>query len=403
MLNRLTVKAKLYLVIGFMALLLLTIGVMGLKGMRDSNTALGSVYQDRLKPTQQLAEIQYLMQQNIIQLDLGGMHDPRLPEHVLHDHPIQLHTNVVRENIKRISQVWDEYMRSELTKNEARLAAEYTEIRMEFVQQGLQKVISFFEAGDYQTGNMHLIQVTNPLFNRSVILAEQLLDLQNEVAAQQFEQQQAVYVMTRLWAVGMTLVGVALAVLMGWLLIRVIVNPLNRAVGYFTEIAKGNLNNHIVIDHQDEIGAVLKALQVMQDRLRSLVTEIKTSVESISTASQEIATGNIDLSQRTEEQASSLEETAASLEELTSTVRQNAESARQADQLAQGASNTASEGGEKARQMVVTMDAISASSNEIASIIKLINDIAFQTNILALNAAVEAARRRARAWFCCCC
>ncbi len=392
MLKHLKVKSKLFIVISFMAILLLLIGMMGLGGMKNSNTALGNVYQDRLRPTLQLAEIQYLMQQNIIQLNLASMHDTRLDEHVLHDHPITIHTDTVRENIKQIAQLWGEFMKSSLTDREALLAADYAKLRAGFVQEGLLATIKLLESGYFQQANIHTIEKTNPLFLSSVKVAEQLLELQRQVSFDLYENQQASYASTQLFAVMMIVVGIAIAAFLGWLLMSVIVNPLNRAVGYFNEIAKGNLNNHIIIEHQDEIGEVLAALQAMQDHLRGLVTEIKFSVDSINTASQEIASGNIDLSQRTEEQASSLEETAASLEELTSTVKQNADNAHHANQLAQSASNTAVEGGEQSRQMVETMVAISNSSNKIANIIKLIDDIAFQTNILALNAAVEAAR-----------
>lgn len=392
MLKRLTVKAKLTIVISFMALLLIIVGVMGLGGMRDSNTALGSVYQERLRPTLQLAEIQYLMQQNIIQLSLAGMHDPRLEEHRLHDHPIQQHTEQIKTNIQQISHLWKAYMASDLTPQEASLAADYEKLRQDFVEKGLLTTSKLLETGYFQMANVHMIENTNPLFLSSVTVAEQLLELQRQVSSELFENQQASYSTTQLLAVVMIVVGILFAAFLGWLLISVIVNPLNRAVGYFNEIAKGNLNNTIVIEHQDEIGEVLTALQTMQDHLRGLVTDIKASVDSISTAAQEIATGNLDLSQRTEEQASSLEETAASLEELTSTVMQNANNANQANQLALSASDTALDGGKKSRLVVATMQEISESSSKIASIIKLIDDIAFQTNILALNAAVEAAR-----------
>lgn len=392
MLKRLTIKYKIFIVISFMALLLLIIGMMGLGGMKNSNTALSQVYEDRLKPTLQLSEIQYLMQQNIIHLNLSSMHDPRLAEHTLHNHPISLHTDLIAENINKISRLWQDYMATELTPEEARLAADYDRLRIDFVQKGLQESVALFKAGKFEAGNTYMVKTTNPLFLASVSVANQLLDLQSRISAELFSKQQASYESIRWIAVSLIVAGILFAAFLGWLLISVIVNPLNRTVGYFNEIAKGNLNNDIVINHQDEIGFVLNALQVMQATLRELVVEIKTSVDSISTASQEIASGNVDLSQRTEEQASSLEETAASLEELTSTVKQNADNARQANQLAQSASNTAVKGGEKSRQVVVTMEAISASSNKIASIIKLIDDIAFQTNILALNAAVEAAR-----------
>ncbi len=100
----------------------------------------------------------------------------------------------------------------------------------------------------------------------------------------------------------------------------------------------------------------------------------------------------MNLSARTEDQASSLEETAAAMEELTATVRQNADNARLADQLAQSASTEAADGGKVVDEVITTMAAISAASNQIVNIIGVIDGIAFQTNILALNAAVEAAR-----------
>ncbi|MBE0505584.1 MAG: Tar ligand binding domain-containing protein [Marinospirillum sp.] len=392
MFNKISVKAKLIFVIGFLSLLLIIIGVLGVNGMADGNRRLESAYYDRLIPSQEIADIEYLMQANIIQLNLAGMHDLRLDEHVLHDHSIQLHTDQVRANIKRITELWDEYMQTNQTDHEARLAADFTRLRVEFVQQGLLPAVDLYEAGQYMDGNMHMIRVVIPAFNRAFAVASELLDLQLELGAQEFAVAEAAYERTRMIAIVVIILGVLLASLVGWLLIRAIVNPLNRAVGYFDEISAGNLNNKIVIDNDDEIGKVMVALQAMQTKLRELVTDIKASVDAITTASQEIAAGNTDLSQRTEEQASSLEETASSLEELTSTVKQNADNARQANQLAQSASETASTGGEKSRQVVATMEQISESSNKIADITTLIDGIAFQTNILALNAAVEAAR-----------
>ncbi|MEG1327392.1 MAG: methyl-accepting chemotaxis protein, partial [Janthinobacterium sp.] len=89
---------------------------------------------------------------------------------------------------------------------------------------------------------------------------------------------------------------------------------------------------------------------------------------------------------------SSLEQTASAMEELSSTVQQNADNARHASVLAVEAANIARDGGQAVGQVIHTMEAISASSAQIADIIGVIDMLAFQTNILALNAAVEAAR-----------
>ena len=178
----------------------------------------------------------------------------------------------------------------------------------------------------------------------------------------------------------------------GIFLTRSITRPLARAVGLAQQVASGDLTADIQVSSRDEVGDLLGALKIMNDSLRTTVSEVRSGTEAIVSASRQIATGNLDLSSRTEQQASSLEETASSMEELTSTVRQNADSARQASILASSASEIAVRGGEVVSQVVSTMASINASSKQIGDIIGVIDSIAFQTNILALNAAVEAAR-----------
>ncbi len=165
----------------------------------------------------------------------------------------------------------------------------------------------------------------------------------------------------------------------------------SEAVDIANRISTGDLTGRITLRNNDET-SLLHALQLMQDNLADLVSQVRTGTDTIATASAEIASGNLDLSSRTEEQASSLEETASSMEELTSTVRQNADNARQANQLAMTASGVAVKGGEVVSQVVTTMGDINDSARRIVDIIAVIDGIAFQTNILALNAAVEAAR-----------
>ena len=126
--------------------------------------------------------------------------------------------------------------------------------------------------------------------------------------------------------------------------------------------------------------------------LSEIVRRIDHAAGSIAVASREVAEGSLDLSERTEQQASSLEETAASMEQLAATVRSNADNAQQVNGYATEARTAASRGGEVAASAVEAMRRIEQSSQKIADIIGVIDEIAFQTNLLALNAAVEAAR-----------
>lgn len=157
-------------------------------------------------------------------------------------------------------------------------------------------------------------------------------------------------------------------------------------------IAQGDLTQQVTGDYAGTFGAIKDDTNHTVARLQELIGQIKASVDAISTAAGEIASGNSDLSQRTEEQASSLEETSSSMEQLTSTVKHTADNARQARQLALQAQNIAIDGGNKAKEAMSSMAAITASSEKVSNIITVIDGIAFQTNILALNAAVEAAR-----------
>jgi methyl-accepting chemotaxis protein len=177
-----------------------------------------------------------------------------------------------------------------------------------------------------------------------------------------------------------------------WRMMQQVGAALARSARVAREVAEGNLDVEVVVDRQDEIGDLQKALGAMRDSLSKTVSQVRSATESINVASSEIASGNQDLSARTEQAASNLEETAASMEELTSTVSQSADAARQANQLASSASEVAVRGGQVVSQVVTTMEEINHSSKKINDIIGVIDGIAFQTNILALNAAVEAAR-----------
>lgn len=168
--------------------------------------------------------------------------------------------------------------------------------------------------------------------------------------------------------------------------------PLRRVVGQANRIAAGDLSEHIALTEWDAIGEIQTALAQLQLTTRTVVRDIRHEVGNLRGGTQEIAMGNQDMSSRVEAQASNLEETAASMEEINGTVKQTTAVASSGAELASETLRVAERSNDAVQAVTQSMQGIAESSQRIGDIIKVIEGVAFQTNILALNAAVEAAR-----------
>jgi methyl-accepting chemotaxis protein len=225
----------------------------------------------------------------------------------------------------------------------------------------------------------------------------------------------------------LTLIVVALSALAGWWITRSITRPLDLTVGMIRDLEGGRLDRRLELNRQDELGQMARALDTFAGHMRDevmgafdhlaigdftfaasgpiheplhkanialsgLILRMRQAGDQVAAGAAQIAQASQDLSHGTVQQASSLEDITAGLGETARQAHDNAERAAQSTRLTDGLARAASSGQQQMHDMVTAMDQIRQATQDIARVIKMIDEIAFQTNLLALNASVEAAR-----------
>ena len=178
-----------------------------------------------------------------------------------------------------------------------------------------------------------------------------------------------------------------------FLYIKKVTHPLKVLMQHATSISEGHIK--IIsrsVYSKDEFGELEKVFDIMSNRLAEVVSNVNDASREIITAAENMMESSGELSSRTDSQSSSLEETAASIEEMVSNIKTSAEKSLQGKEMMSESMKYIEGAADIIKQTALNIEEVYHSSEKIKDITKIIEDIAFQTNILALNASVEAAR-----------
>ncbi|MDR3390448.1 MAG: MCP four helix bundle domain-containing protein, partial [Sulfuriferula sp.] len=327
------IKTRLMGAFAVLTLLLILVGGLGIYTAQHNVDMLQRLTLKDKVAEADIIRTKYRMEFNRSELLRAVQHDPSFSMAKLHNHPVTKHFDSIAASNKILKGKAGSYQAGIADPEEKQLYDTWFSDSNGFGVDAIAQVIAAIQSGQWADAENMTVTLINPLFTKSDADSKALVEyLTQRAEKNRVRVSDNIASMTYL-LIAVILLGVIMAAVTGWLLIRSITVPLNHAVDVARHVADGDLRSTVSVVNHDEIGELLNALKDMNASLGHVVGEVRVGTEAIASASGQIAAGNLDLSNRTEAQAGSLEETASAMEQLTSTVKQNADNARQANQL----------------------------------------------------------------------
>ncbi len=249
-----TIKAKLSATLLLMAALLIGVGVMGYMGTRTANGELETMFNGRLLPASWMDDIVSLERKAIESIEMATIKQDA--------ESTAAAIVVVKDNGVRIRGLWQQLSGVKATDEERQFIAQLGEISNTLLRTNEDAVVSL-QAKDYPNAEKLLLEQARPAYEKLVDTADQLQDVQIRAAEAMWVDVQKASHRDNALMLGIIAVGIAVASVIGMLLVRSIIGALNAAVAVANRIASGHVGNRIQSNSRDELGKLLSSLGSM--------------------------------------------------------------------------------------------------------------------------------------------
>jgi len=262
----LTIRMRLYLMVSLALLFMIIVGVMGLRGMMQADEGLRTVYEDRLVPTGQISGIIERLMDDRIQL-VTVLRDPTPAN-------IQARARTIDENTVEINRTWNTFMETYLTPRERELAEAFTREREGFLNNGMKPAVQALENGNLEEAARILENEVEPRYRNTRAVAQDLLNLQLEVADEVYNDAVAHYIWTRNVTLALLIAAVLISLFTSYLVVRRITGVVTELEEASASMANGDLTVSLLEVGNDELTRVTRSFNHMARGFREIIGQV---------------------------------------------------------------------------------------------------------------------------------
>lgn len=407
MLNNLTIKARLIMLVSVIILVETAVVVVGYIGFNNLQSATQDIAERRIHLIRTVNRLMYVLAENRAQVYAAVQHDPSGKWVMLHDHPLSQHLEIIAANKAKVGEYLEDMSKNMDSEEGKKLLKELVDVRETYVNEGILPSVQALKDGKFDEAEKLLLTKVNPLLEAIIIAGRAEAEHEDQASKHALETAMAsAHTSEMLLVIGMLLCA-AIGGVMGYS----IISGVSRSTGDLRDAmtltaADNDLTRLVPVHGTDEVAQSAKVYNLLLGSFRQVISLVHEGADKVNETAIMLSAASKQITQGSQAQSEAAASTASAVEEMTVSITSVSDNTNEVRRLSVQSLEKTRDGNRSTGEMIkdisqieATVKQIASSVNEfitsartIASMTQQVKDIADQTNLLALNAAIEAAR-----------